>query len=383
MDSQLPILPSSDDLNISALSRLFSNTTNSYKFVFFLSILDILARRNFEVKKPISFFELTVEMLANAWFPHTFFKLSFGTQDTIAKKLDSLVLEISEPVFRLKDTDKKLLRKSISNAALGDAERLMEFVPFRLLIPFLENELNDVDKGQWMVFELAMPRITNRHFDSKNPLYRFDSDNYRECRNIFFNEKWAKYLERHFSIVYSWVSWHWLRYMQKRNPSTPAISSKLFMPTKRDSLTNQTTYWKIILNNQPEDRFTCVYSGSKLKADNFSLDHFLPWSFVAHDQLWNLIPTTHSVNSSKSNNIPDNRYFDRFIKIQYEGLLVAKQVLSSREFDKQAEDFIADLAVSPGDLLNYDKLKNAYQNILTPLSTLAVNQGFSSNWIWQ
>lgn len=306
MDCQLPNLPSSDDLNISALSRLFNNTTNSYKFVFFLSILDILARRNFEVRQPISFFDLTVEMLANAWFPHTFFKLSFGTQDTIAKKLDSLVMEISEPVFSFRDTDKKLLRKAISNTELGDAERLMEFVPFRLLKPFLENELREVDKGQWMVFELAMPRITNHNFCSKNPLYRFDSDNYKECRNILFNEKWAKYLEQHFSIVYSWVSWHWLCYMQKRNPSTPAISSKLFMPTKRDSLAKQTNYWKKILSTQPEGKFTCIYSGSKLKADEFSLDHFLPWSFVAHDQLWNLIPTTNSVNSSKSNNIPDN-----------------------------------------------------------------------------
>ncbi|MGZ4161124.1 MAG: HNH endonuclease domain-containing protein, partial [Neobacillus sp.] len=278
--------------------------------------------------------------------------------------------------------DKKSLRKAISDAELGDAERLMKFVPFRLLIPFLEDELKDVDKGKWMVFELAMPRITNHYFDSKNPLYRFDSDSYRECRNILFNEKWAKYLEQHFSIVYSWASWHWLSYMQKRNPSTPAISSKLFMPTKRDSLAKQTTYWKKILNTQPEGRFTCIYSGSKLKADDFALDHFLPWSFVAHDQLWNLIPTPHSINSSKSNNIPDKRYFDRFIQIQYEGLLVAKQVFSNRDFDKQTENFVADLAVSPDDLLNYDKLKNAYQNTLIPLSYLAVNQGFSGNWKW-
>jgi hypothetical protein len=376
-------LPLSNSLNIAALSRLFNNTTNSYKFIFFLSILDILARRKFDVKKSISFFELTVEMLANAWFPHTFFKLSFGTQDTIAKKLDSLALDISEPVFKFRDTDKKLLRKAISSAELGDAERLMEFVPFRLLIPFLEEELKNIDKGKWMVFELAMPSITNQHFDSKNPLYKFDSDNYKECRGIFFNERWAEYLKLHFSIIYNWASWHWLHYMQKRNPSTPAISSKLFMPIKRDSLAKQTTYWKRILDNPQGRKLTCIYSGTPLHFDDFSLDHFLPWSFVAHDQLWNLIPTTVSVNSSKSNNIPDKRYFDNFIQTQYDGLLIARQIFSRPVFDKQTENFVVDLGLSPDDLLKFNKFQNSYQNTLNSLSALAINQGFSNGWSWQ
>jgi hypothetical protein len=36
------------------------------------------------------------EILANAWYPHTYFKLSFGLQDKISDKLDFLNLEISE-----------------------------------------------------------------------------------------------------------------------------------------------------------------------------------------------------------------------------------------------------------------------------------------------
>lgn len=66
-----PKLPTSEDVDVSALSRLFADTTNSYKFVFFISILDILKRRSFDVSQPITFQELVVEMLANAWYPHT------------------------------------------------------------------------------------------------------------------------------------------------------------------------------------------------------------------------------------------------------------------------------------------------------------------------
>ena len=87
-------LPTSERVNVAVLTRIFADTTNSYKYLFFLSLLDILNRRNFEVLSPISFQEMIVEMLANAWFPHTFFKLSFGAQDQIANKLDSLALVV-------------------------------------------------------------------------------------------------------------------------------------------------------------------------------------------------------------------------------------------------------------------------------------------------
>lgn len=376
-------LPSSDKLNITALSRLFSNTTNSYKFLFFISLLDILVRRNFEVQEPISYEELIIEMLANAWFPHTFFKLSFGTQDTIAKKLDSLVINVEEPVFQFKDGDKKLLRKAISSAELGNANRLMEFVPYRLLVPFLDNEMRNVDKGKWMVLELALPAVANNNFIIKHPLYKFDSDSYKDCKNIYFNSLWGEYIKEHYTIIKGWVSWNWLQYMQKRNPSTPGISNKLFMPVKRDSLLKQTNYWKKILCDSNRTEFKCIYSGAPLSINNFSLDHYLPWSFVAHDQLWNLIPTLPSVNSSKSNNLPDERYFNAFIQMQYNGIVIAKKIFSQREFDKQTEHFISDFALKESsDLLDLNKLQDAYKRTVQPLNLLANNQGFKKDWYY-
>jgi hypothetical protein len=88
-------LPNSERLNISVLARIFKKTTNSYKYLFFLSILDILHRNNFK-DLVISFKDLTIEILANAWYPHNYFKLSFGTQDKIADKIDSLNLNFNQ-----------------------------------------------------------------------------------------------------------------------------------------------------------------------------------------------------------------------------------------------------------------------------------------------
>jgi hypothetical protein len=106
-------------------------------------------------------------------------------------------------------------------------------------------------------------------------------------------------------------------------------------------------------------------------------------SFVAHDQLWNLIPTLASVNSSKSNNLPDERYFNAFIKMQHEGLLIAKKIFSPGQFDKQTEHFIADLALNEAsELLEFEKLQNAYKRTIGPLALLAINQGFTKGWYY-
>ncbi|MEY8357215.1 hypothetical protein AALB39_28270 [Lachnospiraceae bacterium 54-53] len=44
----------------------------------------------------------------------------------------------------------------------------------------------------------------------------------------------------------------------------------------------------------------------------------IPWSYVAHDEFWNLNPSTKSINSSKSNNLPEwNKYFTALCDKEY------------------------------------------------------------------
>ena len=80
-------LPDSDRLDIEALSGLFRNTTNSYKYLFFLSLLTLIKERNFSIDKGILLRDIESEMLVTAWYPNVFFKLSFGTQDKISLAL--------------------------------------------------------------------------------------------------------------------------------------------------------------------------------------------------------------------------------------------------------------------------------------------------------
>lgn len=371
-------LPISDGLNISALARLFESTTNSYKYIYFLSLLDILKRRKFDNLSPISFQDIIVEMLANAWYPHNYFKLSFGTQDQIANKLDAFKLEITEPILKFRDTDKKLLRNTINNQNLDDIVISINcYVSYRLIRPFFSQEtrgLKDYDVNPTII------SLANNQFGTKKPLYCFNSEDQRNCSAVILHPDWIEYLEENYTIVRGWASWEWLNYMQQRNPSTPNVVHKLFMPQERDSLVNQTKYWKTILECQD---IKCIYSKVTLNKDEISLDHYLPWSFVAHDQLWNLIPTTKSVNSSKSNNLPSEEYFQPFVELQYMGLTIASKNISKSQWLKYTEPFVSELKVSQAeDLLNLEILSKAYEISILPLISLATLQGFTPNWVY-
>ncbi|MCG6134536.1 MAG: hypothetical protein MET45_07710 [Nostoc sp. LLA-1] len=372
-------LPSYDNLNISALAGLFDSRTNSYKYLYFLSLLDIVKRNNFNSSLSIGFREIIVEMLANAWYPHNYFKLSFGKQDRIDKLLDSLILDITEPILKFTDTDKSLLRKTINqNNLTGIINYFKKNVPFRLLRPFLLEKLHNFEVNYEVV--LRTPEIANQYFDVYKPLYRFNSNIYKDSDSIILHPEWIKYLKENYAIVRGWASWEWLNYMQQKNPSTPNVVNKLFMPQQRDSLPEQKKYWKTVLEYRDIE---CIYSKILLNKNEISLDHYLPWSFVAHNQLWNIIPTTQSVNSSKSNNLPARKYFHDFVELQHRALTVAYENISKNQWLKYTESFVFDLKVSQAeDLLNLEVLLKAYEITTIPLISLATLQGFTPNWVY-
>ena len=47
-----------------------------------------------------------------------------------------------------------------------------------------------------------------------------------------------------------------------------------------------------------------VFTGEPVQSAKYDIDHFIPWSFVMNDELWNLMPMDSSLNSDKSNRLP-------------------------------------------------------------------------------
>ena len=350
-------------IDTQALSRIFNNTTNSYKYLFFISLMELLRYKEFNSKK-LSYRELSSMMLAYAWYPKTYFRLSFGKQDQVGKYLESIDLP------RKLTPIGTLYSKILSNENLS-LDPLLRHVPQRLIREFFNEMAGEKDSlVDSMIVNLSSERINN----SSPPLYKIDQKN----QTIELANEWLNYLKNNFSPIFGWSLWHWAMYLQKHNPNSPAIISKLIPPKTRESLTKQKFMWDSLIHSS---EIRCIYTNEKIKK-NYHLDHFLPWSFVAHNQPWNLVPTSPEVNLSKSDSIPKEIYVPALAGLQHKLLLNARVLLTDKKWLSEVIPYVdAFHVVQYESLLELEQLENYYLKTYKPLIEIAKNSGFPGEWV--
>ena len=163
--------------------------------------------------------------------------------------------------------------------------------------------------------------------------------------------------------------------MQVRNPNVPNIPNKLIKKEERCSLSAQRKFWNTAINGGLEVR--CLYTNKLLVEREYDLDHFIPWSFVSHDLLWNLMPADSSINSSKSNKLPDlSLYLPKLAEAHQAALQIN---LEKGKQDKLLEDYLS-LGYNPQEIVQMDRehLLDCFSQTFTPMNQIALNMGFES-----
>ena len=203
-----------------------------------------------------------------------------------------------------------------------------------------------------------------------------------DLTSIKLNNSWKHFLLENLGIIEGFAEYHLSMYLQSRNPNVPNVIHKLYAPSKRNLATAR-KYWNYVrkefINRGHEYMFMDIYSEKPL-CNKFSIDHFLPWSFVAHDLLWNLVPVEKVSNSTKSDKLPDlNIYMPRLAKLHYKTIEVS---LNRPSF---LEDYVLCFKKDPQKLLSLGEkgFIEEYYKIMRPQAQIAINQGFQSNWIYK
>ena len=363
-------LPYSNKLPIEKLSVCFSDTTNAYKFYWFLSILDhLLENRNLII--PIK--EIAIRMIANAWYPLDYYKLSFGKQDGFKKIAISISNKIEVDNLPNSPSLFEQLHQKLSINELDiihtDVYQLLRWVPFRFIRPFFKDELKGLRDSQ----------VNNRIIDLANSNKNGNLCPYHFGENeIIITNEWNNYFQSNQVVLRHFIKWNLIRFLQKNNPNVIGLSEKLEKPFVRD-MKQAKLFWKIYLDQK---QTKCIYSNVILNSKSFSLDHFLPWTFVAHDQIWNLIPTTKSINSMKSNWLPSLEiYLNRFSFLQFDAF---KFHYSNKNYNL-LEDYSSLLGFSSEDLNKYEssEFKMQLKQRVVPLFETAKNLGFTYPFVYK
>ena len=345
-------LPQNTKLQISSLAGIFSNTTATYKFYWFVALLDIVVK---ERKTRISFLEIIAGMVAESWYPIHYFKLSFGKADSLYTQSQLLQQELGIPIDENKDGIKQILLDNLANNRVKSLLRVFTLnVPYRFL-------------SSWIKYTYDADVVNKSQKFENDCLYAIYSD------EIVINEKWVDYLAEHYSILRDFAFWNLTLFLQKRNPNVPDVPSKLIKPILRDSLTKQHKFWDTYI--EYVGSINCIYTGKQLFAKQYDLDHFVPWSFVSHNLLWNLIPADPSINSSKSNNLPLlDKYLRPFADIHQRALTTLYEKNPNNSI---LEDYLI-IHDSVTDLVNLSETDfyNVFKRTFSPMVQIAENMGY-------
>jgi hypothetical protein len=308
-------------------------------------------------------------MAVVGWHPVCLFRLSLGCQD----KLQNAILAIQGD-SRLAPNEQPENVRSFVNGSPEAKARLAcfrRFVPTRFLSPWFADELcGTVDASRdARIHELAKESQTTP-FASP---YWFEGDNIR------LNPSWQRFLTDNMAVVQAFAEHHLAVYLQTRNPNVPGVVNKLRAPTERQ-LNEARQFWRFVraefAKTGRSSRFRDIYSEQPL-AQNFSIDHFLPWSFVVHDLFWNLTPVEPATNSAKNDVLPDlDLYLPRLASLHFEAIEVAK----SRP--KLLEDYTDCFRLDAAELTatGASSLETKFREVILPQAQIAINQGFQSGW---
>lgn len=346
-------LPENIKLPVTRLSQVFSNTTATYKFYWFVSLLDIVVK---ERKTKVSFWEIIAGMVAESWYPIHYFKLSFGKADSLYVQSLALQQELNITIDADKARIKQILLDNIDNGRVKSLLRVFTLnVPYRFLSP-------------WITYTTDKEVIARSQRFENNCLYALNGE------TIELNPIWSDYLMEHYCILRDFAFWNLAIFLQKRNPNVPDVPSKLIKPILRDSLTRQHKFWDAYIETVGSIR--CIYTDKSLVVKGYDLDHFIPWSFVSHNLLWNLLPADSSINSSKSNNLPSlDKYLKSYANLHHEAL---KTLYPRKPNDKIFEDYLTVYDSVPELIrLTDDDFCNVFQRTFSPMVQIAENMGFN------
>lgn len=336
-------LPKDFEVDTGRLTGCFKNTAATYKFYWMLALLEEVEQGKERIDKA----SLFAHMVAQAWYTVNYFKVSFGASDRLQQAIHTLKDLEGLPVDAPAEKIHAWLLASEQKETLRELWHFDKNVPHKFLSPWLGSGSREG------VYALSQHGYNN-------PPYALYDD------HVLLQPSWLQYFRRYAGILRGFCLWHLTLFLQARNPNVPDVPNKLLRPERRGSLSaHKKRFWDLVLESQ--GGMDCIYTGKRLHVGGYDVEHFIPYQFVAHDQMWNLIPADPSFNSSKGDKLPPlDQYFDAFFRVQRQAVSIVQEVQPKSKF---LEDY---LQLFP----SHDFDASAYRAALEPLVAIASNNGF-------
>jgi len=344
-------VPEHSSLRIDRLAGAFHHKSTTYKYFWFLALLDVLD----EGRTSIPLRSLYVRMIKHAWYPVNYFRLSFGVADKLHEVVHQLAMLEGLPAqIKANDLEFALLHSEVLKS-IRAINSLGRYVPYRFLVPWV-NVPGDNDK-------LVMSRSQDAKYGAPYALF---------ADRIEVPVEWAEYFTIHSPVLRDFTMWNLAQFIQARNPNVPQVVDKLVRPPTRNALTAQRNLWNAVIDHTGD--LPCIYTGSQLAGADYHMEHFIPYAFVAHDQLWNLVPADPGYNLTKSDRLPSlDRHLRPFIEAHWK---LATVVRENDLRTKLLEDYFTIVPEPLHQVTDRNLFTDKLRDTIVPLHGIAANSGF-------
>ena len=303
-----------NNLDIEGFSQMMKDPSFCYKFYWLEAIVRLIS----EDIKETTFDAIIDEMISNAWYSVREFHIHLsgiqsdgGVRDGLERAI-LMLAELSDlPANASKVEIKNEIRKH--NGDLKKyKEQLTNMVPYRALAGFFTKSGDVIDWGS----TVRMTRYIKQFSEEKILLPYIFGESSKLKKQVFFNPEWIKMIQDNTVPILGWIQYEKVKWLQNNNPEVPGLVYKLApLDEKMRKLGKVRKLWNGILElTEIRD----VFNDNPIEFKEYDVDHFVPWSFVMNDELWNLMPMDSSLNIIKSNKLPLwDPFFVRFAANQY------------------------------------------------------------------
>lgn len=302
-------------LDIRSFLLMLKDPSYCYKFYWLEAIVLLISENVTET----TFNDIIDEMICSAWYSVREFHIhlsGLGPDGEVRDGLERAVVKLAEmsglPSAASKTEIKNAIRKY--DAELRKAkEQLTNMVPYRAMAGFFASA--GLDAVPWESTVKMRETISSFSYEVSALPYTLGESS-KLSKEVRFHPDWVRMIRDYTVSILGWIRFEKVKWLQNNNPEVPGLVYKLLpMDEKMRKLGKVRALWEGVLEIRP---VSDVFTGKTVRLGEYDIDHFIPWSFVMNDELWNLMPMDSSLNSAKSNRLPQwDPFFARFADNQY------------------------------------------------------------------
>ena len=197
---------------------VFKNTTSTYKFYWFISILQLLQKTK---ESHLYIYDVLARMVANAWCPLICYNIYFGSNDSLRQIVFALQKATNLPNYANLDYIYDEIQLNKDNEFIkNQLHRLIKYVPYRFLSPWFKAFCSDEEY-------IALSKQYKN-----NCLYALMTETNNPF--IIINPSWEKYLRENCDELIDFSFNELFHFLQDKNPYITDLRKKIDTRTYDD-----------------------------------------------------------------------------------------------------------------------------------------------------